>query len=458
MNHDLVVLVPGIMGTALLRDGVDVWDLTPEALGRLTGPGQLRQLLQLPEGIGDDDPDPRHALEIGGLVHGRRLLPGLISSVEDAGLGRRLGVDPARFAVFRYDWRLSNRNSARQLERFVETRLSHWRETTDPQRYPGARDAKVVFLCRSMGGLVVRYYAEVLEGWKQTRAVATLGTPFSGSVKALRFLTGRMKWVPAPLAEQIRAICATYPSVAQMLPTYRVVLDAVKGRVRLGSQPVDGIDRWMLDDCFRLLHQVGVAVRNNDKARPGRYELVVFGGDKHRTDQAVSLSVDGRPRFHQDLSASSAPADRTVRLSGDGTVSNIAQMPPERISTVSALWLDGRHADLINVKEARRQLRRVCDGEPVAGALSEGHPLDVEIPDFAEAGAPIEVCVANADTAMNLRVRLIGEDGVCVAEEPMLPYGGGDFRAQLRAGAGRWTVEVRSEALQYSCRDVVLVA
>ncbi|MEU6608828.1 hypothetical protein ABZ922_27915 [Streptomyces shenzhenensis] len=459
MKDDLVILVPGIMGTALTRNGADVWDLTPEAMSRLLRPRSTREILKLPEGIGDDDPEAPDALQLGGVIHGRRLLPGLVSTMEYQGLRERLCIEEERFAEFPYDWRLSNRNSAGKLARFVQDRLTRWQETADPQRFPRARDAKVIFLCRSMGGLVVRYYTEVLGGWEQTRSVATLGTPFSGSVKALRFLTGRMRWVPSPFDEWIHEVCSTYPSLGQLIPTYRVVIDPAGGRSRLNGQPVEGVDTRMIDDSFAFFQETQDAIEENDAVHGrDRYTLIALGGDKHRTDQALSFRSGARPAFHQDFSDSGDPEDRGLRLFGDGTVAHVAQTPPEWRDTGRTVWLDSRHADLINADHALKQLRRICDGLEPAGVLSTGEPVAVELPDFARAGQPFDVWATNADAAMGLRVRRLGEDGRCVAEEVMRPCDGGSiFRAELRAEAGRWTLEVCSKALGYSCRDVLLV-
>ncbi|MFD9032938.1 esterase/lipase family protein [Streptomyces sp. NPDC059567] len=459
MKDDLVVVVPGIMGTALTRDGLDVWDLTPQAVGGVLGPRRTSELLRLQEGIGDGDPEPPHALEVGRAIDGARLLPGLISDTGCAGLQRRLGIERERFAVFPYDWRLSNRNSARKLKRFVDERLDRWQETADPTRYPRARDAKVIFLCRSMGGLVVRYYTEVLGGWERTRSVATLGTPFSGSVKALRFLTGRARWLPGSLNEWLHGICSTYPSLGQLIPTYRVVLDEERGRDRLNSRtPVEGVGPWMIADSAAYFVEINNAIRANDAAHGrDRYGLFAFGGDKHRTDQAVSFSPDGRPTFHSDFSKSTDPEDRYVQILGDGTVAHIAQTPPEWPSTGRTLWLESRHADLINADAAIHQLKRMCDDLEPARALSSEHPVGVELPDVAAAGEPFEVWATNADAAMRLRVRRLAEDGTCVGDDTMHPCGDGTFRAELRAEAGRWTLEVCSTTADYACRDVILV-
>ncbi|SHM79280.1 esterase/lipase family protein [Actinacidiphila paucisporea] len=458
MKHDLVVLVPGIMGTALTRGGADLWDLTPEAMGGLLRPGRTREALELPRGIGDDDPEPPHALELGRTVHGARILPGLVSTTRSPDLRGLLGIEPERFAEFRYDWRLSNRNSARKLAVFVEERLTRWRETADRQLFPRAGEAKVVFLCRSMGGLVVRYYTEVLGGWEQTRSVATLGTPFSGSVKALRFLTGQVEWVPSPFREGIREVCSTFPSVGQLLPTYRVVVDRQQGRSPLRGRSVEGVDTRTVDDSFAFFREVQDAVAESDALHSRRRRtLIALGGDKHRTDQALSFAAGGRPVFHQDFADSGDPEDRVLPLFGDGTVAHIAQTPPEWPDTGRTVWLDSRHADLVNSDHALKQLRRVCDGLEPAGVLSVGEPVGCEFPDFARAGEPFEVWATNADAALRLRVRRLGEDGTPVVDEAMRHCGGGDFRAELRAEPGRWTLEVYSTARRYSCRDVLLV-
>ncbi|MFE0698832.1 hypothetical protein [Streptomyces sp. NPDC058872] len=459
MRDDFVVLVPGIMGTALTRGGLDVWDASLRTLGGFLGPRRTKEVLGLQEGIGDADPEPSHALDVGRVIPGARLLPGLISDTGFTDLRQNLGLTEEQFAVFPYDWRLSNRNTAAKLERFVDERLARWRTKADPGLHPGAREAKVVFVCRSMGGLVVRYYTEVLGGWRNTRSVTTLGTPYSGSVKALRFLAGRARWVPGPLNEWVHEICSTYPSLGQLIPTYRVVLDPEEGRTQLtGRVPIEGIDPRTIEDSFVFFEEVKRAVRANDEQYGrDRYALHAFGGDKHRTDQAVSFSAKGRWTFHPDFSGSADPDDRLLTPRGDGTVASFAQIPPEWGSLGRVLWLDSRHADLVNAEGAVEQLRRICHDMPLARLLSSDHPVGVELPDVAVAGEPFEVWATDADAAMRLRVRRVAEDGTHGEDVEMTPCGDDAFRAELRSGPGRWTVEVYSPTTAYVCRDVVLV-
>jgi len=94
---------------------------------------------------------------------------------------------PANFFEFPYDWRRDNRVAARMLKRLIDPQLPQWRT------YSGATDAKVILLAHSMGGLVARYYLEVLEGWQGCKALITFGTPYRGSANALNYLTNGYK-------------------------------------------------------------------------------------------------------------------------------------------------------------------------------------------------------------------------------------------------------------------------
>ena len=52
-------------------------------------------------------------------------------------------------------------------------------------RIPDYQIWEIAAYVRSMGGLVSRYFLEVLEGWRDARALLTFGTPYRGSLNAL---------------------------------------------------------------------------------------------------------------------------------------------------------------------------------------------------------------------------------------------------------------------------------
>ncbi|MEU0005424.1 hypothetical protein ABZ079_14325 [Streptomyces sp. NPDC006314] len=455
MKDDLVVVVPGIMGTALTWDGVDVWNLSPQAAAGVLRPGRLLERLRLQKGIADEDPEPQHALSLGSPIETPRVLPGLMAHLGYGGLVRRLGIAPEQLAVFPYDWRLSNRNSARKLQRFVEGRLARWQSTADRRRFPGAGDAKVVFICRSMGGLVVRYYVEALKGREVTRAVVSLGTPYLGSVKALRFLLGEgLGPLPGAWRDGLREVCSTYPSLGQLLPVYKAVaVDDREGAVSHLSAipPIKGLATATVVDAFKFHRDMQKARIRNDAEGAASYELIPLGGATHRTAHSVSFDTAGQPRFHDDL-----PGGRGPWL-GDGTVPQLSATPPEYATTASTMWFPFRHASLIDAEPVQYQLRNICNGVERARFLASEHEIGLELPDLALAGEPIEVWATNADSAMELRVQRLAEDGRCVSVDPMRPCGDGRFRAEVRAEPGVWTLEVSSPATGYACRDAVLV-
>jgi len=165
--QDIVVLLPGITGSVLERDGREIWGTPAGAVLRgLLGGGQIIRDLT----VSNDDPD---ADDIGDGVQATRvvndvhLFPGLWTidgyTKVSKRLRMRLRLEPhANYFEFPYDWRRDNRVAARKLQRESAVWLARRRED-----YP---DAKMILIAHSMGGLISRYFLEVLEGWRDTRA------------------------------------------------------------------------------------------------------------------------------------------------------------------------------------------------------------------------------------------------------------------------------------------------
>ena len=82
---------------------------------------------------------------------------------------------------FSYDWRLSNRIAALRLARLAKGWVDKWRDSGHP-------NGRLILIGHSMGGLVARYFLEVLGGLEITRKLLTFGTPYRGSLNALDFI------------------------------------------------------------------------------------------------------------------------------------------------------------------------------------------------------------------------------------------------------------------------------
>ena len=107
---------------------------------------------------------------IAGVVEDRPVTLGIAEMMVDAfGLEKGTVHDDQRVAnyfEFPYDWRRDNRVAARQLQRFIEDRLHRWRTKTP------FKDARAVIVAHSMGGLVARYFLEVLGGHTLCKAMS----------------------------------------------------------------------------------------------------------------------------------------------------------------------------------------------------------------------------------------------------------------------------------------------
>ena len=182
--RDLIVVLPGIMGSVLQKDGQDLWNVSGDVVWQIVKTmGNRVRNLKL---AGDDlsGGDIGDGIKPTGLIQDTYLIPGFsrFGKIVD-GYNRTSDLitknfqvisgniydDPedkaANFYHFPYDWRRDNRANANILKKLLDKRLKRWRE------FSGNKDAKVILLAHSMGGLISRYYLEVLGGWQDSRAL-----------------------------------------------------------------------------------------------------------------------------------------------------------------------------------------------------------------------------------------------------------------------------------------------
>jgi len=224
---DMVVLLPGVMGSVLQKNGEDIWNISVEALWKVTREVVSRRSSLEELTLQEDDPE-RDYLDDGiratNLIQDARLVPGFFKvdgySFIRTQLIKDFNITPgkvdeaqrANFFEFPYDWRRDNRVAARLLKKLIDQKLPRWQEI-----HPGA---KVILIAHSMGGIVARYYLEHLGGAEHCKALITLGTPYRGSVKILNYLANGFRKRPLPeLTEVVRSLTSAY----QLLPIYPMV-------------------------------------------------------------------------------------------------------------------------------------------------------------------------------------------------------------------------------------------
>ncbi|QWB21730.1 MULTISPECIES: hypothetical protein [Streptomyces] len=227
VRDHLVVVLPGLGGTVLA---------VPGRRGRPSGEsvwGTLRKdldLLRDPERLSVDR-YPR--LAPAGLVRATRafglwtVVPGYdrllarlgkrAGAVVDDGTAPEPDLDAGVVAVG-YDFRLGVADAARTLDAQLLPRLEHlWPDEAD-------REARVVIVAHSMGGLVARYWAAVLGGARWCRGIITLGTPHRGAPKALEVMAHGLPVGPFRITRPVEVVRG-WQGLADLLPRYPAVDD-----------------------------------------------------------------------------------------------------------------------------------------------------------------------------------------------------------------------------------------
>ena len=343
---DVVVLVPGITGSVLERDGHEVWGTSLDAVLRgLFSGGRTLDALTL-DGDDPDVDDLGDGVRATRLVSDVHLFPGVCAIDGYTKMARRLrqrlGLSTGvNYFEFPYDWRRDNRVAARALQRASAGWLKN-RRATHP-------DARLVLLAHSMGGLVARYFLEVLGGAADTRALITFGTPYRGSINALETLVnGIRKAGVLDLTELTR----TYTSIYQLLPIYPCV-DRGDGRLvhlieALDTLPITPAQRERVTAAEAFHRRIEAAVTENVKAAAGaaRYALYPIVGIDQPTSQ-TALARGGALEIRRSRN--------TVDEGGDGTVPRVSASPIEAGES-RAMYPVARHGSLQNTNSVLDQI------------------------------------------------------------------------------------------------------
>jgi pimeloyl-ACP methyl ester carboxylesterase len=382
-STDLVVVLPGITGSTLHQHGKPVWEPSAGAiLNALHKLGRSLKNLQLPEGIGDDHPgDGVEPLALMPDVH---VIPGIWSPIRGyTALLKRLEKWRSHGHVGKvvpvpYDWRLSNRYNGQRLGRIVEDELGRWRDS-DPSR----KDARVVFVCHSMGGLVARWYIEKCGGAAVTRKLVTLGTPYRGAARAIDQLLNGVRRGIGPFAVDVTAFARSLPSSYQLLPDYACINH--KGALyRLDDEgiTVPDLDAGMLSDALRFHRDLAAA----EAARPASLDHThAIVGTRQPTATTVRLLPDG-VEVLETIGPDNDYGDATVPLAG--AIGHDLPITTNRVRRVV-----DNHGHLQDNDAAFDEIESVVTGRDVIRRAGEMTPVRVRAPELALVGEPLTIAV-----------------------------------------------------------------
>jgi hypothetical protein len=336
---DIVIIIPGITGSVLRKDGKDLWALSGGAfaLGLRTLGKSIQSLALI-----DDPPDVDDlgdGVTAVGLMPDLHLLPGLWPLVDGytgitRTLGKALGLQPgADYHLFPYDWRRDNRVAARRLAQCSHDWLAARRKD-----YPAAR---LILIAHSMGGLVARYFLECLDGWRDTRLLITFGTPYRGALNALDFLANglRKHAGPMPLLD-LSDIVRSFTSVYQLLPIYPC-LEQPDGLVRVSeAERIPGVEpsKAMAADAYhREIERAVEEHLQDEEYRTSGYQVRPIVGVRQPTFQSAR-QVAG----HVEMFRTYQGRD----LDGDGTVPRVSAVPLELSNKNEEMAVAERHGTL----------------------------------------------------------------------------------------------------------------
>lgn len=415
---DLVVVLPGIMGSRLAdADGKPVWDLSGAALvrGLRTFGGSLKALC-LPKDIGDGHPGD--GVVPVGLMPDLHVVPGIWHPVDGytdllRWLERHFTLSVAdNLLTFPYDWRLSCRHNAERLKGRIDLELERWRASA-----PDRREARVVFLCHSMGGLVARHYVQRLGGHEITRCLITLGTPHRGSAEALANLVNGTRVLGLDLGDFARSL----PSLHQLAPDYTCVKGPGGLAYARDLPGLPGVDPALLADAARFHADL--------RADPPRAELHAVVGVGQPTATTAAY-VDDRLVLLADIDG----ADE----GGDGTVPRLAALPANRAGdgygAPEGFTPYEQHGSLQNNRGVRDALRGLLGDQrpfhrgddPAADPAAEAC-LGVRAPTLLATGTPYEVTVTAPDEELLLTAELRPADGGRPQTRTLRNLGGGRY-------------------------------
>lgn len=440
--RDLVVVLPGILGSTLARDGQEAWAPSAGVVWRaIRSFGASIQSLTLPADLGDDHPGD--GVEPLALMPDLHLLPGLWSA--NIGYSRLLDwltqrftlvppdpkdpAKPANLLPFAYDWRLSNRYNARRLRAVVEPALERWRALAEANR-----EARLILICHSMGGLVARWYVEREGGAALTRKLITIGTPHRGAVAALQQLVNGLEKSVGPLRLDLTRFARSLPSAHQLLPQY-ACLETGAGLAPISAVALPGVNPALVADAVAFHAALDAAPEGGAAAVASAYDLHPIVGTRQPTPTTARL-VGERIETSEQIEG--------AREGGDGTVPRLSAAPKALNPDDPRLrYAPDQHLGLHSHQAVLDELEGVLTARPVIHRGLAGPEIGLRTEPLLLLGEPLVVWAdLAASKPLGLMAELLDEGGRVVERRKLRVEGQGQGCVFQPPRAGAWQVRV----------------
>lgn len=401
---DLIILLPGITGSELRKDDKIIWGYSPKiAIQAILKPSKFNENMNLKQDSINSDLED-------GIVATRLLpdfhyLPGIKKVDGYSKISKYLasveGIIPGEsFFTFPYDWRRDNRFTAKLLQKFAEKKLQDWRIKS------GNKDAKIILIAHSMGGLVSQYYVEVLQGWKNTRHLITFGTPFHGAIKSLGALINGPK-IKGRRVESLHNLIKGFTSIYQLLPTYDAAVSHESSpAVKIGA----GLDFLNLNskkyECAeKFFEEIASShlINLEDEEYRDTFNLRPIAGYGNKT--MLSADIVGEKAILSDLF-------NGEMLGGDGTVPRFSAEANEVVLRKDPVYSIVKHGSLQNIKGLLDHVGGVITHKPVnlmGGTLAREWVRILE-QDLYSTAEKVSIHLEGSERASGLSAKLISKN------------------------------------------------
>lgn len=333
-----VIFIPGIMGSALR----DEYPVSPEPVWSV-----LRAALKSYERITLHPNDLRYEVIEPARVTKDQVFSLFYEEIIEE-LRHNLSPSPDRpvpVFPFAYDWRQPLADTQRNLADFIEEVVN--RTALMKHYHQGgytAKQGKVSLVGHSMGGLVIGGYIHKA-GMERIDKVATLASPFRGSIEAIaKTAIGIGGFSLGSGGSREREAARLTPALYHLLPSFKDAVVEMDGRnrdiflpenwqkgiidtialfiERHATMPADPgsqaekVLKAMLDTAWR--HRASL---NRLQLPDSRKWLCIVGvGCKTRQKVTLVPDADSRPRFEIEAESNQWTRETPDRMTGDGTV------------------------------------------------------------------------------------------------------------------------------------------
>lgn len=451
---DVIVLIPGLLGSALTKNGKPVWSYSGLTIGSafVTFARTVQEQLALPY----DDPERD---DLGDGIVADRLMPdlhllpdlwkidGYDRIVETLFANFKL-AEGENFICFPYDWRRDNRVSARKLARSTDKALKAWREKS------GNADAKLILIAHSMGGLVARYFLECLDGSRDTRALITFGTPFRGSLKALNALTNGIRLCKhiriAAADRNVSTLLRQFTSLYQLLPTFPCIVGADGTLSHITeAATIPNLDVAKAADARNFHHEIEAGIAARLARNEIGYQIYPVVGIAQ--DTFLSARWD---KARLTMSTTYPGYD----FAGDGVVPRISGTPIDLgDSPANTLYVGTTHASIQNANAVLQHVIGVLSGFNLPLRVfrkSKTRPMPafvkVSVPDilFSDEAFAISADPSHEVAGMRLTVQSIVDRRVIYSGSMSPGLDGGFLSEKLHLKPGAYRIHIDGAAVQ----------